>query len=65
MLIVSSIYRLQCTNGVLLGKMAASKNKWILNNCHPLEIFNCIHLCLFTECASYSTALEILSNKYT
>lgn len=27
MLIISNIYRLQCTNSVLLGKMAASKNK--------------------------------------
>lgn len=28
-MIVSNIYRLQCANGVLLGKMVASKSKWI------------------------------------
>ena len=28
-MIVSNICRLQCTNGVLLGKMVASKSKWI------------------------------------
>lgn len=29
MLIISNIYRLQCTNSVLLEKMAASESKWI------------------------------------
>lgn len=28
-LIISNIYILQCTNSVLLGKMAASRSKWI------------------------------------
>ena len=28
-LIISNIYRLQCTNSVLLGKMSTSKSKWI------------------------------------
>jgi len=48
MLIISNIYILQCTNSVLLGKMAASRSKWIWINCHPLEIFNCANLLLFT-----------------
>ena len=44
MLIINAIYRLQCTNSVLWEKKTTSKRKWIWNNCHPLEIFNCADL---------------------
>ena len=62
-LIISNICRVECTNSVLFGKIDASCSKWIWNNCHPLEIFNCVDLRFFTECTSPSTALEILSNQ--
>lgn len=48
LLIINNIYRSQCTNSVLWEKLAASRSKWIWNNCHPLEIFNCDDLLLFT-----------------
>ena len=52
-LIISNIYRLQCTNSVLWEKMAAIRSKWIWDICYPLEIFNCVDLRLLSSLSSF------------
>lgn len=58
-LIISNICRVECTNSVLLGKLAAIKRKWIWNICHPLEFFNCDDLCLLSPLSLYFRLLPI------